>query len=91
MKTQYESFYTVGDAERRVKYLTALGYKAYYQTKNSCNYEVRYWLQCLKLSIRGLCHHWGASLQCTTSTTMAFVNPCVRTPLVNQRGKYNGC
>lgn len=43
MKTNYERYYTINDANRRVKVLTELGYKVYCQTKNSCNYEVRYW------------------------------------------------
>lgn len=43
-KTQYERFWTKNDAERRVLELKEQGFMCYYQTKNSMNYEVRYWV-----------------------------------------------
>lgn len=42
-RTQYMDFHTIKDAEHAVNYLKDRGFKAYYQAKNSCNYQVRYW------------------------------------------------
>lgn len=41
---RYQRFYTINDAKEFVTALQQAGYKAYYQIKNSYNYEVRYWL-----------------------------------------------